>query len=172
MSAATHAQAATSLSGWKLPAAIAAAIVLVLILASVLRASDRMVPRPRRAVPKALLLLLSPIYRYDPERDAWILRVAGNHVGPVLRPRGYRSRHQREAEEEEARLLLMSARLDEPGTPDLFAPPATIRARRRRRDRIRGGPDQDHEPPPLPIQPNGRKRGDEPPELPLERPPD
>jgi hypothetical protein len=49
------------------------------------------VPRPRRHVPGALLILLAPIYRRDHWRDAWVLRIVGNRLGPVLRPRGYRS---------------------------------------------------------------------------------
>jgi hypothetical protein len=47
-------------------------------------------PRHRRHVPDALLLVLRPIYRYDDDRDAWILRIVGRRLGPVLRPNRYR----------------------------------------------------------------------------------
>lgn len=47
----------------------------------------RHTPRPRRHVPPSVLVALRPLFRYDPGRDAAILRVIGHRVGPVLRPR-------------------------------------------------------------------------------------
>lgn len=41
--------------------------------------------RPRRYVSPAALVLLRPIVRFSPHRDAYVLRVIGNSRGPVLR---------------------------------------------------------------------------------------
>jgi hypothetical protein len=41
-------------------------------------------PRPRRAVGPATVSLLRPLFRYSPTRDAYILRLIGKSVGPVL----------------------------------------------------------------------------------------
>jgi hypothetical protein len=43
-------------------------------------------PRPRRYVARQWLSLLKPLFRYSYPRDAFVLRVVGRHVGPVLRP--------------------------------------------------------------------------------------
>ena len=42
--------------------------------------------RPRRQVPYSVLTALWPVCRYSYSRDAYILRVIGRWVGPVLRP--------------------------------------------------------------------------------------
>jgi hypothetical protein len=46
----------------------------------------RTAKRPRRYVARRLLVLLSPLLRYSRSRDAYVLRVVGRRVGPVLRP--------------------------------------------------------------------------------------
>jgi hypothetical protein len=43
-------------------------------------------PRPRHTVNPALLRALTPFYRYDTLRKAYIMRGVGRWVGPVLRP--------------------------------------------------------------------------------------
>ena len=45
----------------------------------------RSVSRRRRYVGGWLLALLSPLFRYSAGRDAYVLRLAGSRVGPVLR---------------------------------------------------------------------------------------
>jgi hypothetical protein len=42
--------------------------------------------RPRRYVAKHWLVLLAPLFGYNHLRDAYVLRVGGRHIGPVLRP--------------------------------------------------------------------------------------
>jgi hypothetical protein len=44
-----------------------------------------MVKRPRRYIARHWLLLLRPALRYSRSRDAYVLRVVGGRVGPVLR---------------------------------------------------------------------------------------
>jgi len=46
-------------------------------------------PRRRRAVSPKALALLRPLFRYSPNRDAYVLRAIGKSLGPVLvaRPR-------------------------------------------------------------------------------------
>jgi hypothetical protein len=46
----------------------------------------RTVQRPRRYVSKYSLTLMRPLLRYSQTRDAYVLRVAGRRLGPVLRP--------------------------------------------------------------------------------------
>ena len=46
----------------------------------------RTVKRPRRYVAKHRLVLLAPLFGYNYSRDAYVLRVVGRYVGPVLRP--------------------------------------------------------------------------------------
>ena len=43
-------------------------------------------PRPRHYISGATLSVTRPILRYSSGRDAYVLRVVGNHIGPVLRP--------------------------------------------------------------------------------------
>ncbi len=45
----------------------------------------RTVVRPRRYVAQHWLLVLRPVFRYSPTRDAYVLRLLGNSTGPVLR---------------------------------------------------------------------------------------
>ncbi|HMH48330.1 MAG TPA: hypothetical protein VK538_11525 [Solirubrobacteraceae bacterium] len=46
----------------------------------------RSVKRPRRYVAKHWLVLFAPLFGYNYSRDAYVLRVVGRYVGPVLRP--------------------------------------------------------------------------------------
>ena len=46
----------------------------------------RSAARPRRYIPRDGLLVLRPRLRYSLRRDAFVLRLVGNSVGPVLRP--------------------------------------------------------------------------------------
>lgn len=48
--------------------------------------SPRSRPRPRRFVAPWLLSMLGFLFRYSGGRDAYVLRVIGGRVGPVLRP--------------------------------------------------------------------------------------
>ena len=43
--------------------------------------------RPRRHVPGWLLTLLRPFFRRSDGRRAYVLRVVGNDIGPVLKSR-------------------------------------------------------------------------------------
>ena len=45
-------------------------------------------PRRRRTVPGWLLAVLRPVVHYSYSRDAYVLRIIGRWVGPVLRRRG------------------------------------------------------------------------------------
>ncbi len=45
----------------------------------------RVARRPRRYVARHWLLLARPFFRYSAVRDAYVLRVVGRRVGPVLR---------------------------------------------------------------------------------------
>jgi len=45
----------------------------------------RTVQRPRRYVSRRYLMLMRPFLRYSPSRRAYVLRVIGGQVGPVLR---------------------------------------------------------------------------------------
>jgi hypothetical protein len=46
----------------------------------------RSASRPRRYVGRTWLLIFRPILRYSVTRDAYVLRLVGRSVGPVLRP--------------------------------------------------------------------------------------
>lgn len=46
--------------------------------------------RRRRQLPPWTLIALAPLFRYDFARDAYVLRLIGNRVGPVLRARASR----------------------------------------------------------------------------------
>ncbi len=41
--------------------------------------------RPRRYLARHWLVILRPIFRYSATRDAFVLRLLGNTIGPVLR---------------------------------------------------------------------------------------
>jgi hypothetical protein len=43
-------------------------------------------PRRRRHVSPWLLVVLKPLFRHSYSRDAYVLRVVGNRLGPVLVP--------------------------------------------------------------------------------------
>ena len=45
----------------------------------------RLEQRPRRYVSRFWLVVLRPLLRYSPTRDAYVLRGVGNAIGPVLR---------------------------------------------------------------------------------------
>jgi hypothetical protein len=44
----------------------------------------RTTQRQRRIVGRATLVMLKPFFRHSPSREAYVLRVVGNRVGPVL----------------------------------------------------------------------------------------
>ena len=46
----------------------------------------RSTARPRRYIPPQLLFLLRPLLRYSLTREAYVLRLVGGSLGPVLRP--------------------------------------------------------------------------------------
>lgn len=43
--------------------------------------------RPRKQVSGLMMMLLRPFFRYSITRDAYVLRIIGNRVGPVLQRR-------------------------------------------------------------------------------------
>jgi len=45
----------------------------------------RTVRRPRRYIARHWLALMRPVLRYSNARDAFVLRMVGSNVGPVLR---------------------------------------------------------------------------------------
>jgi hypothetical protein len=102
---------------------VVAAIVLAIVLLDglAIRRARRAAPRPRREVPRIVLLLLRPFYRYDGRREAWIVRVVGERRGPVLRPRGYRVTH----------LEVEDPWLTDDAPLEAEPPPLAIRPRRR-----------------------------------------
>jgi hypothetical protein len=52
----------------------------------------RSASRPRRYVGRTWLLIFRPFLRYSVTRDAYVLRLVGRSIGPVLRPN---RRHRR-----------------------------------------------------------------------------
>jgi len=44
------------------------------------------VQRRRRYIPRTMLTLLWPLFRYSHGRDAYVLRLVGHWHGPVLKP--------------------------------------------------------------------------------------
>ena len=44
----------------------------------------RDLPRERRRISQATLVVLRPLFRYSAGRDAYVLRAVGNRFGPVL----------------------------------------------------------------------------------------
>jgi hypothetical protein len=46
----------------------------------------RTVKRPRRYIPRQLLAICRPLFRYSEARDPYVLRIVGRKWGPVLRP--------------------------------------------------------------------------------------
>ncbi len=61
--------------------------------------------RPRHYVSRPALVLLRPLLRYSPTRDAYVLRLIGNARGPVFRRE--RRRAQREHSGPERRRLVL-----------------------------------------------------------------
>ena len=150
-----HAQpeAAHILNNWKLIAIVAAVLVLVLVDLALVRRSRRTSARRRHEIPRALLFLLAPIYRHDKARDAWVLRLVGKRLGPVLRPRGHRTVAPFAIRDIDYELGLpdsIQARKSN-GTPHPLTPPAPSRKRPRRKNRSSEN-HQPHEPPPLTIR--------------------
>ncbi len=45
----------------------------------------RSVARPRRYLARPWLVVLRPLLRYSATRDAYVLRVVGGSIGPVMR---------------------------------------------------------------------------------------
>jgi hypothetical protein len=109
-------------------ALIGAVIAVALVSWAVIRGLGRRVPRRRHEIPPALVRLLAPLFRYDPGRDAWVLRGIGWRFGPVLLRRP------------PARLRRQSGRIMRSGGPG-----ATWSYERVPEDDIECGP------PPLPI---------------------
>jgi hypothetical protein len=66
---------------------IGVVIAVALLTRAVIRRSRRVVPRGRHEISPALVPLLSPLFRYDQSRYAWVLRGIGRWFGPVLRLR-------------------------------------------------------------------------------------
>jgi hypothetical protein len=50
-------------------------------------------PRRRRAVSPGLLVAAKPFFRHSYSRDAYVLRVVGNKMGPVLVPASSDAKH-------------------------------------------------------------------------------
>ena len=151
------------LRGWELIALVAVVGALVVLWAESLLSPGRVLPRLRHQIPRPLLFVLTPIFRYDEQRDAWILRAIGHRHGPVLTPRGYRpvplGAHARNGTPASLAPDLAPRRDATPdpsapwtSTPDPFAPAPASRPRPRRNDRDPVG-DEDAEPPPLVIRP-------------------
>ena len=57
----------------------------------------RTVQRPRRFLGARRLFMLAPFFRYSYGRDAYVLRVVGDRVGPVLRRERRAHRRRRRA---------------------------------------------------------------------------
>jgi hypothetical protein len=53
----------------------------------------RQIPRHRRDVHPALMVLALPLFRQSVSRNAYVLRGVGHRYGPVLRPGGGHRRH-------------------------------------------------------------------------------
>jgi hypothetical protein len=49
--------------------------------------------RKRHYLNPRLLAMLRPLFRHSPSREAYVLRLVGNRVGPVLKP-SYREPQQ------------------------------------------------------------------------------
>jgi hypothetical protein len=62
----------------------------------------RVVKRPRRYIDRRLLMALKPVLRYSAVRDAYVLRLVGSELGPVLRE-NRRTRNRRYFEGPERR---------------------------------------------------------------------
>jgi hypothetical protein len=151
-----HARHQTASIGvdWKLVAIVAAVLVLAFADWLVIHRRRRLAARPRRQVPRALLFLLAPIYRYDRGRDAWILRAVGNRVGPVLRPTGYRAAALvPQATDDDLPAPSFPNTEAQPQTPEPFNRPPASRRRARRTSRAAANrQDQEREPPPLSLR--------------------
>jgi hypothetical protein len=145
---------------WILIALVAGVILVVGLDLILVRRSRRVDPRIRRHIPKPLLLLLAPIYRHDDDRDAWVLRLIGTKLGPVLRPNGYVPRAGVDEPDEDEPAVITASR-----APDPFMPrqPGASPSRPRRSKANGNGSGKrapsataEQEPPPLVI----RRRSD------------
>jgi hypothetical protein len=136
----------------KLLAVVAAVFVLVVLDWLVIRRKRRLHGRPRRRIPRVLLYLLAPIYRYDKNRDAWILRAVGTRYGPVLRPTRHRRRGRfADADIGNSTITPTVADTRTPnGAPDPFRP--KVFAEKRHRRGVRSATRQDGDPPPLTVR--------------------
>jgi hypothetical protein len=65
--------------------------------------------RERRYVSPASILLRRPFLRYDMSRSAYVLRVVGEHRGPVLRPDRRRGQRPFEGHDRRAEMAAESA---------------------------------------------------------------
>jgi hypothetical protein len=84
---ATHKRTRTGIPTLAVLALIGALIAVALLTRAVIRSSRRRVPRGRHEISPALERLLSPLFRYDPQRYALVLRGIGRRFGPVLHRR-------------------------------------------------------------------------------------
>jgi len=84
---AAHKRTGTGIPTRAVLALIVALIAVALLTLAVIRSSRRRVPRGRREISPALERLLGPLFRYDPQRYALVLRGIGRRFGPVLHRR-------------------------------------------------------------------------------------
>jgi hypothetical protein len=66
---------------------------------------DQPSQRPRRYVSPYALALVWPLVRYSPGRQAYVLRLVGNSVGPVLRRENRRGEQRYDGRERRQPLL-------------------------------------------------------------------
>jgi hypothetical protein len=84
---ATHKRTGTGIPTRAVLALIGALIAVALLTLAVIRSSRRRVPRGRREISPGLERLLGPLFRYDPQRYALVLRGIGRRFGPVFHRR-------------------------------------------------------------------------------------
>jgi hypothetical protein len=66
---------------------------------------DQPLQRPRRYVSPYTLAMVWPLVRYSPGRQAYVLRLVGNSVGPVLRRENRRGKQLYDGRERRQPLL-------------------------------------------------------------------
>jgi hypothetical protein len=84
---ATHKRTGTGIPTRAVLALIVALIAVAFLTLAVIRSSRRRVPRGRREISPTLERLLRPLFRYDPQRYALVLRGIGRRFGPVFHRR-------------------------------------------------------------------------------------
>jgi hypothetical protein len=137
---------------------VLALIALAVVDWLVLRRTHRLSARPRHEIPRPFLFVLKPIFRHDRHRDAWVLRIVGKQLGPVLRPHGYRGT-PRGPQTIDAEAVITAARLEKKAkakakkpkhAPDPFVVPAMPKRKRPRREpsvSSNGNGSKPHDPP-------------------------